>query len=96
MTTRSQQKKYVEELVSEDLEPLIGGNNQTEILFAGTSKSKIQCEHLDEIKTSLRKEVLAYLTTILADNHKEMLMLVAPGGEKPTIPQNNEEPRSET
>ena len=39
MTTRSQKRKAVEELVSQDLETLVAENNQTENLIAGPSKS---------------------------------------------------------
>ena len=73
MTTRNQNRKAVEEVVSHDLETPIAGNNQTLILVAGLSKSpRIQPQNLDEIKTSLRNEILADLTEILAENQKEI------------------------
>ena len=50
-----------------------------ESLVAGPSKSpRIQLENLDEIKTSLRKEVMSDLTKLLAENQKELLKLIAP------------------
>ena len=56
MTARNQKRKAVEELVSQDIETLIGENNQTENLVAGPSKSpRVHSENIDETKTSLKK-----------------------------------------
>ena len=57
----------------------MGGNNQSENPVAGTSKSpKVRTENLEEIKSPLRKVILSDLTKILAENQKEMLLLMAP------------------
>ena len=94
MTTRSQKRKTVAELVSGELR--LHQNNQNEIYVAGPSNSpKIQSEKLDEIKTSLRKEIMSDLTKILAENQMEMLNLIAPTIKKPITPQNTENCNSE-
>ena len=95
MTTRSQKRKAVAELVLEDFEASVAENSQTENLVA-SKFPKIQAEKLDEIKTSLRKEILSDLTKILAENQKEMLKLTAPTVKKSTITQNLEDSDSET
>ena len=53
MTTRSQKRKAVAELVSDEFETSVAGNNQPEILIVGVSKS-FRLE--PEIKTSLKKK----------------------------------------
>ena len=74
MTTRSQKKKTVAELVSGDFETSVTENNPSEILVASSSKSpRIQPENLDEIKTSLRNDFMSDLTKIFAEYQKEML-----------------------
>ena len=79
MTTRSQKKNAVEELVSTEIETPIPETNQNLNPVAGTSKSpKVLTENLEEIKSSLRKEIMSDLTKILAENQKEMLKLIAP------------------
>ena len=56
---------------------------------AGPSKSsKIQCEKLDDIKTSLRKEIMSYVTKILGENQKELSKLIAPAVKKPITLEN--------
>ena len=73
MTTRSQKKKAVSELVSGDFEASVAENDPTEILIASSSKSpRIQSENLNEIKTSLRKEIMSDLPKMLAENQKEI------------------------
>ena len=73
MTTRSQKKKAVSELVSGDFEASVAENDPTEILIASSSKSpRIQSENLNEIKTSLRKEIMSDLPNMLAENQKEI------------------------
>ena len=58
MTTRSQKRKAVAELVSGDFEASVAENNTTENLVAGPSKNlRIELENLEEIKTSLRREI---------------------------------------
>ena len=89
MTTRSQKRKPVAELASGEFEASTTENIQTESYVAGPSKSpKVQPEKLDEIKTSLRKEIMSDLTKILAENQKEMLKLIAPAVKKPATVQN--------
>ena len=79
MTTRSQKRKAVAELVSGDFETPVNENIPSEDLIAGPSKTfRIGPEILDEIKTSLRKEILSDLSKILVENQKEMLKLIAP------------------
>ena len=74
MTTRSQRRKDVAELVSGDFETSIVENNSSENLVAGPSKvPRVEPENLEEIKTSLRKEIMSDLTKILAENQKEIL-----------------------
>ena len=69
MTTKSQKRKPVAELVSGDSEASITVNNPPENLVASSSKSpRIQPENLDELKTSLSKEIMSDLTKILVEN----------------------------
>ena len=69
MTTRSQKRKAIAESTSVSLETSLTENNQVENLVAGPSKiSRIHCENLDEIKSSLRKQIMSHLTRILAEN----------------------------
>ena len=82
MTTRSQNRKAVAELVSGEFETSIAENGQPQNLIAGPSKSKVQPENLEEIKTSLRKEILSDLAKILAENQKEIMKLVAQPAKK--------------
>ena len=77
MTTRSQKRKAVAELVSGDFGTSIVENNSSENLIAGPSKvPRVALENLEEIKTSLKKEIMSDLTKILAENQKEMLKLI--------------------
>ena len=79
MTTRIQKRKAVAELVSGDFEVSIVENTTSENPIAGTSKvARIEPENLEEMKTSLRKEILSDLTKILAENQKEMPKRIAP------------------
>ena len=78
MTTRSQKRKAAEELAPRDVDTFITGNNSETNMIAGPSKSpRVQPENLDEIKTSLRKEIMSDLSKILAENQKEKLRLFA-------------------
>ena len=71
MTTRSQKRKAVAELVSGDFETPVVENNSTENLIAGSSKNpRMETENLEEIKTSLRREIMSDLTKVLAENQK--------------------------
>ena len=99
MTTRSQKRKAVAELVSGDFEASIAENNTTENLVAGPSKiPRIEPESLEEIKTYLRREIMTDLTKILAKNQKEMLKLIAPLNKKqpvcPNVQDSDSEPQS--
>ena len=79
MTTRSQKRKAAEELISTEIETSLPENTSSVNPVAGTSKSpKVSADNLEEIKLSLRKEIMSDLTKILAENQKEMLKLIAP------------------
>ena len=59
-TTRSQKRKAVAELFSGEYETSVAENYPSETLVAGPSKTpRIVPENLEEIKTSLRKEILS-------------------------------------
>ena len=97
MTTRSQKRKAVEQLVSTEMETPIPETNQNLNPVAGTSKSpRVLAENLEEIRSSLRKEIMSDLTKILAENQKEMLKLIAPPVKKQTIITATEETDSES
>ena len=96
MTTRSQKRKAVAELVSGDFEASLAENNPTENLTASSSKNpRLELENLEEMKTTLRKEIMSDLTKILAENQKEMLKLIAPSNKKQTIHMNTQDSDSE-
>ena len=96
MTTRSQKRKAVAELVSGDFETSVTENSPSENLVASSSKvPRIEPESLTEIKTSLRKEIMSDLTKILAENQKEMLKLIAPLNKKQTVYMNTQDSDSE-
>ena len=96
MTTGSQKRKAVAELVSGDFETSITENFPPETLVASSSKiPRIEPESLAEIKTSLRKEIVSDLTKILAENQKEMLKLIAPLNKKQTVYMNAQDSESE-
>ena len=96
MTTRSQKRKAVAELASGDFEASIAENNTTENLIAGPSKNpRIEPENLEEIKTSLRREIMTDRTKILAENQKEMLKLIAPLNKKQPVCPNVQDSDSE-
>ena len=96
MTTRSQKRKAVAELVSGDFETSITENFPPETLVASSSKiPRIEPENLAEIKTSLRKEIMSDLTKLLAENQKEMLKLIAPLNKKQTVYMNAQDSDSE-
>ena len=97
MTTRSQKRKAVAELVSGDFETSVTENFPPETLVASSSKiPRIEPEGLAEIKTSLRKEIMSDLTKILAEKQKEMLKLIAPLNKKQTVHMNVHDSDSET
>ena len=59
MTTRSQKRKAVAELISGGFEVSVPENSPSENLVASSSKvSRVEPESLVEIKTSLRKEIV--------------------------------------
>ena len=83
MTTRSQKRKAAEELISTEIETPLPENTPSVNPVAGTSKSpKVSADNLEEIKSSLRKEIMSDLNKILAENQKEMLRLIAPTAKK--------------
>ena len=89
MTTRSQKRKAVAELVSGDFEASLAENNSAENLIASSSKNpRLEFENLEEIKTTLRKEIMSDLTKVLAENQKEMLKLIAPACKKRPVSSN--------
>ena len=97
MTTRSQKRKAVAELVSGDFETSVNENSPFESLVASSSKvPRIKPEGLAEIKTSLRKEIMSDLTKILAENQKEVLKLIAPLNKKQTVHMNAQDSDSES
>ena len=80
MTTRSQKRKTVAELVLEELEAFVNENSQLENLVAAPSKSpRNQAKKIDDMKTSLTKAIMSDLTNILVENQKEMIKSIAPG-----------------
>ena len=71
--------------------------NQNLNPVAGSSKSpRVTTENLEEIKSSLRKEIMSDLTKILAENQKEMLKLIAAPVKKQTVIATAEETDSES
>ena len=97
MTTRSQKRKAVEELVSAEIVTPMPECNQNSNPIAGTSKSpRVTAENLEETKSSLRNEIMSDLTIILAENQKEMLRLIAPTTKKQTAVGATEETDSDS
>ena len=97
MTTRSQKRKAAEELVSTEIETPLPEISQNENPVAGTSKSpRVISENLEDVKTTLRKEIMADLTRILVENQKEMLKLIAPLTKKQAIMRTSEETDSDS
>ena len=97
MTTRSQKRKAVAELVSGDFETSVTENFPPETLVASSSKiPRVEPESLTEIKTSLRSEIMSDPAKILAENQKEMLKLIAPLNKKQNVLANAQDSDSET
>ena len=96
MTTISQKRKAVAELVTRDFEVSSTEKNETENYVAGPNKApKTQSEKRDEIKMSMRKEIMSDLTEILAENQKEMFKVIAPTAKKQVTLQTLENSHSE-
>ena len=96
MTTRSQKRKAVNELVSGEFETSLTENNLTENLVPSCSKTtRAEPEDLNELKASLRKEILSDLSKILAENQKEMFKLIAPLSKKRAVSLENQYSDSE-
>ena len=90
MTTRSHKRKAVAELVSGDFDAIVVENAQPENLIAAPSKTlRVEPENVDEIKTSLRKEIMSDSAKMLAGNRKEMLKLIASMSRKQSGRPNN-------
>ena len=82
--------------MSTEVETPLPEISQNENPVARTSKSpRVISENLEDIKTTLRKEIMFDLTKILAENQKEMLKLIAPPVKKQTIITAVEETDSE-
>ena len=97
MTTRIQKTEAVAELVSGEIETPIVENNQSENLIAGPSNSpRVQPENLEEVKSSLRKEILSDLAKMLAENQKQIMKLIVPMAKKSSAHQNVQDSDSET
>ena len=96
MTTRSQKRKAITELVSGEFETSLTENNLAENLVASCSKTtRTEPEDLNEIKASLRKEILSDLSKILAENQREMFKLIAPLSKKRAVSSENQDSDSE-
>ena len=96
MTTRSQKRKTVAELVSGEFETSLTENNLDENLVASCSKiTRTEPEDLNEVKASLRKEILSDLSKILAENQREMFKLIAPLSKKRAVSLENQDSDSE-
>ena len=96
MTTTRHKRKAVAELVSGDYEASVTENSPAENLIASSSKSpRLHPENLNEIKTSLRKEIMSDLAKMLAENQNEMLKLIAPLNKKQQVHLNNQDSDSE-
>ena len=96
MTTRSQKRKAVAELVFGDFVTSVAENAPSENLVASSSKvPRVEPKSLIEIKTSLRKEIMSDLTKILAENQKEMLKPIAPLNKNQTVHMNVQDSDSE-
>ena len=96
MTTRNQKRKAIVELVSGEFETSLAENNLAENLVARCSKtSRTEPEDLNEIKASLRKEILSDLSKILAENQREMFELIAPLKKERVVSLENQDSDSE-
>ena len=96
MTTRSQKRKAVNELVSGEFETSLTENNLAENSVASCSKTtRNEPEDLNELKASLRIEILSDLSKILAENQKEMFKLKAPLRKKRAVLLENQDSDSE-
>ena len=96
MTKNSQKRKAVAELVSGEFEASVAENNSPEDLIARPSETlRAEPENLNEIKISLRIELMSHLTKILAENQKEILKLIAILSKKRPIHLKDRDPDSE-
>ena len=91
------ENKATTEVASGEIEISSNEVHQLENCVASTSKSpKIQTEYLYEIKTCLRRKIMADLTKILAENQKQMLEVITTV-RKTSVVQNldNSDPENE-
>ena len=96
MTTRSQKRNAVAELVFGQFEASVAENSRSENLIAGPGQTfRVESENLDEIKTSSRKKIMSDLTKTIAENQKEMLKLIAPLNRKLPVHLNERDSDSE-
>ena len=92
MTPRIQKRKAVAELVSGEFEASVAKIILSENLVAGPSKTlRVEPEHLDEKKTSFRKEIMSDPTKILAETQNETLKLIAPLNKKQPVRLNDQD-----
>ena len=81
MSTQSQKRKAVEELASGEFESTVKDSNNLileQVPGPSCQKSpKTRPENLDEIRASLRTEIMSDLAKILAENQKEMIIIIA-------------------
>ena len=86
----------IPELTPGELEVSLTENNLAENIVASCSKTtRTEPGDLNEIKASLRKEILSDLTKILAENQKEMFKLIAPLNKKRVVSLQNQDSDSE-
>ena len=79
MTTRSQNRKAVAGLVSGEFEASVAENVQSENLIAGPIKTvRVKPENLDEIKTSLKKEIVSDLAKMFPVHYLHFHLTDAP------------------
>ena len=83
LEARKEKRKAVEKLVSAEIETPLAGSSQSINPVAGTSKPpKVHTENLEEMKFTLRKEILSDRAKNLVENQKEILKLIAPAAKK--------------
>ena len=96
MTTRSQKRKAVTELVSGEFETSLTENNLAENLVASCSKTtRTEPEDLNELKASLRKEIVSDPSKILAENQNDRFKLIASHSKKRAVSLENQDSDSE-
>ena len=78
--------------MSREFETSLTENNLAENLVASCSKTfRTETGDLNEIKSSLRKEILADLSKLLAENQKELFKLIARLNKKRAVSLENQD-----